>query len=175
MAVREEQIALCHEVLDTLYNKEISLCEAGVGTGKTLAYLVGCILWQMNRPERMKLPIVISTSSVALQDAILTEYLPDLSAILLAEGIITAPITAVVRKGKERLSAMPALPKEHRWCSQAENGRRTACTLRKIFWTWIISRNSPAMTVAESVCRSPVHEIVFCARIAATSNICEIP
>ena len=53
----------------------------------------------MNRPERMKLPIVISTSSVALQDAILTEYLPDLSAILLDEGIITAPITAVVRKG----------------------------------------------------------------------------
>ena len=53
MAVREEQIALCHEVLDTLYNKEISLCEAGVGTGKTLAYLVGCILWQMHRPERM--------------------------------------------------------------------------------------------------------------------------
>ena len=102
MAVREEQIALCHEVLDTLYNKEISLCEAGVGTGKTLAYLVGCILWQMNRPERMKLPIVISTSSVALQDAILNEYLPDLSAIMLAEGIITAPITAVVRKGKER-------------------------------------------------------------------------
>ena len=102
MAVREEQIALCHEILDTLYNKEISLCEAGVGTGKTLAYLVGCILWQMHRPERMKLPIVISTSSVALQDAILTEYLPDLSAILLDEGIITAPITAVVRKGKER-------------------------------------------------------------------------
>ena len=102
MAVREEQIALCHEVLDTLYNKEISLCEAGVGTGKTLAYLVACILWQMNRPERMKLPIVISTSSVALQDAILTEYLPDLSAVLLDEGIITAPVTAVVRKGKER-------------------------------------------------------------------------
>ena len=83
-------------------SKEISLCEAGVGTGKTLAYLVGCILWQMHRPERMKLPSVISTSSVALQDAILTEYLPDLSAVLLGEGIIREPITAVVRKGKER-------------------------------------------------------------------------
>ena len=102
MAVREEQIALCHEVLDTLYNKEISLCEAGVGTGKTLAYLVACILWQMHRPNQLKMPVVISTSSVALQDAILNEYLPNLSAILLAEGIITAPITAVVRKGKER-------------------------------------------------------------------------
>lgn len=102
MAVREEQIALCHEVLDTLYNKEISLCEAGVGIGKTLAYLVACILWQMHRPSQLKMPVVISTSSVALQDAILNEYLPDLSAIMLAEGIITKPITAVVRKGKER-------------------------------------------------------------------------
>ena len=102
MAVREEQIALCHEVLDTLYNKEISLCEAGVGIGKTLAYLVACILWQMHRPSQLKMPVVISTSSVALQDAILNEYLPDLSAVLLAEGIITKPITAVVRKGKER-------------------------------------------------------------------------
>ena len=102
MAVREEQIALCHEVLDTLYNKEISLCEAGVGIGKTLAYLVACILWQMHRPSQLKMPVAISTSSVALQDAILNEYLPDLSAVLLAEGIITAPITAVVRKGKER-------------------------------------------------------------------------
>ena len=102
MAVREEQIALCHEVLDTLYNKEISLCEAGVGIGKTLAYLVACILWQMNRPSQLKMPVVISTSSIALQDAILNEYLPDLSAVLLSEGIITAPITAVVRKGKER-------------------------------------------------------------------------
>ena len=102
MAVREEQIALCHEVLDTLYNKEISLCEAGVGIGKTLAYLVACILWQMHRPNQLKMPVVISTSSVALQDAILNEYLPDLSAVLLSEGIITKPITAVVRKGKER-------------------------------------------------------------------------
>ena len=104
MAVREEQIALCHEVLDTLYNKEISLCEAGVGIGKTLAYLVACILWQMHRPSQLKMPVAISTSSVALQDAILNEYLPDLSAVLLSEGIITAPITAVVRKGKERFA-----------------------------------------------------------------------
>ena len=102
MAVREEQIALCHEILDTLYNKEISLCEAGVGIGKTLAYLVACVLWQTNRPDRLKLPVVISTSSVVLQDAIINDYLPNLSAILLEEGIIQAPLTAVIRKGKER-------------------------------------------------------------------------
>lgn len=102
MAVREEQIALCHEILDTLYNKEISLCEAGVGTGKTLAYLVACVLWQMNRPGSLKLPIVISTSSVALQDAIIDDYLPNLSVTLLEEKIINTPLTAVIRKGKER-------------------------------------------------------------------------
>ena len=56
----------------------------------------------MHRPNQLKMPVVISTSSVALQDAILNKYLPDLSAVLLAEGIITKPITAVVRKGKER-------------------------------------------------------------------------
>ena len=171
MAVREEQIALCHEVLDTLYNKEISLCEAGVGTGKTLAYLVGCILWQMNRPERMKLPIVISTSSVALQDAILTEYLPDLSAILLDEGIITAPITAVVRKGKERFVCDARLAER----ASLVQPSRKACALQKIFWTWIISRNFPGMTAAAFVCRSPARAIALCAWIAATSNICGIP
>ena len=123
----------------------------------------------------MKLPIVISTSSVALQDAILTEYLPELSDVLLDEGIITAPTTAVIRKGKERLSAMPALPKEHRWCIQAEKGNGTACTLQKISWTWIISRNFPDMTAAAFVCRSSARAIALCAWIAATSNICGIP
>lgn len=163
MAVREEQLALCHEVLDTLYNKEISLCEAGVGTGKTLAYLVGCILWQMHRPERMKLPIVISTSSVALQDAILTEYLPDLSAVLLDEGISSPhPSQPLSVRAKSVLSAMPALPREHRWCSQAEKGNGTACTLQKIFWTWIISRNFLGMTAAVFACRSPARAIVLC-------------
>ena len=124
MAVREEQIALCHEILDTLYNKEISLCEAGVGIGKTLAYLVACVLWQMNRPDRLKLPVVISTSSVALQDAIINDYLPNLSAILLEERIIQVPLTAVIRKGKERFvcdarliereSQIPAIRKRQR-------------------------------------------------------------
>ncbi len=175
MAVREEQIALCHEILDTLYNKEISLCEAGVGIGKTLAYLVACVLWQMNRPERMKLPIVISTSGVALQDAIINDYLPNLSAILLEERIIQAPLAAVIRKrARSVLSAMPVLLREHRWCIRNERGRKEACALQKIFWTWIISQNFLGMTAAGSVCRSPARAIALCAWIAATSNICGI-
>ena len=49
MAVREGQIKLCHAMLDALYNKEVTLCDAGVGLGKTYAYLVACLLWQSQR------------------------------------------------------------------------------------------------------------------------------
>lgn len=38
MAVREEQILLCHEMLDNLLGRNIALCDAGVGIGKTYAY-----------------------------------------------------------------------------------------------------------------------------------------
>ncbi len=44
LAVREEQITLCHAMLDTLLKNNIALCDAGVGIGKTYAYLTACIL-----------------------------------------------------------------------------------------------------------------------------------
>ena len=102
LAVREEQIALCHEMLNALFENKIALCDAGVGIGKTHAYLVACILWQRYRPIAVSQPVVISTSSVALQEAILDEYIPAFSRILLQNDIIGQPIRAVVRKGKER-------------------------------------------------------------------------
>ena len=34
----------CHEMLDTLLGERIALCDAGVGIGKTYAYLVACVL-----------------------------------------------------------------------------------------------------------------------------------
>ena len=45
-------------------------------------------------------PLLISTSSIALQNAVLNEYLPFLSAVLMAGQIIDHPLRAVVRKGK---------------------------------------------------------------------------
>ena len=107
LAVREEQIRLCHEMLDTLLGEQIALCDAGVGIGKTYAYLVACVLLRKysmltgrgNSLEQR--PVVVSTSSIALQKAILTEYIPFLSRVLLEQGIIQSPLRAVVRKGKE--------------------------------------------------------------------------
>lgn len=104
LAVREEQIALCHAMLDTLLKNNIALCDAGVGIGKTYAYLTACILLKKFAPHGPagSQPVVISTSSVTLQDAIIGEYIPFLSRIFLENRVISKPIRAIVRKGKER-------------------------------------------------------------------------
>lgn len=104
LAVREEQVALCHAMLDTLLQNHIALCDAGVGIGKTYAYLTACMLLKKFAPHGPagSQPVVVSTSSVALQDAIIGEYLPFISRIFLENRIISKPIRAVVRKGKER-------------------------------------------------------------------------
>ena len=100
LAVREEQLSLSHSMLDALFQNRIALCDAGVGIGKTYAYLAACILWQ--KASVTPQPIVISTSSVALQQAIIREYLPFLSRVLLENKMIRKPIRATIRKGKER-------------------------------------------------------------------------
>ena len=109
MTIREEQIDLCHQMFKALWNGQVALCDAAVGVGKTYAYLIAGILFRkysgtqngnycMSRDTR---PIVISTSSIALQDALLGEYIPLLSKILAEERIIRRPIRTVLRKGKE--------------------------------------------------------------------------
>lgn len=71
LAVREEQIRLCHEMLDALLGEQIALCDAGVGIGKTYAYLVACVLLRKysmltgrGNPLEQR-PVVVSTSSIA--------------------------------------------------------------------------------------------------------------
>jgi ATP-dependent DNA helicase DinG len=100
-AVREEQIALASHILDTIERRGVTLAEAETGTGKTEAYLIPAIIDKnMQHADHVHMPIVIATSSIALQQAILTKYIPELSQILLNSDIIQEPLTAVLRKGK---------------------------------------------------------------------------
>ena len=102
MPERPEQIALSHRMLDGMLGGNIALCDAGTGIGKTYAYLVAGAAYQRFLADGGKSlrPILISTSSIALQRAVRDEYLPFLSAVLMADGMIAAPIQAVIRKGK---------------------------------------------------------------------------
>lgn len=102
MAERPAQVALCHQMLNAMLTGSIALCDAGTGIGKTYAYLAAGTVYHRFRaasglPAR---PILISTSSIALQTAARDEYLPLLSEVLSQAGMITAPLQAVIRKGK---------------------------------------------------------------------------
>ncbi len=102
MAERPEQAALCHRMLDAMVEGGIALCDAGTGIGKTYAYLVAGTVYSRFRAacglERK--PILVSTSSIALQTAARDEYLPLLSDVLTEDGMIAHPLQAVIRKGK---------------------------------------------------------------------------
>jgi ATP-dependent DNA helicase DinG len=131
-AIREEQIALAIEMLNTVRRRAVSLQEAEVGLGKTLAYLVVAILAKrgqlngfynmslcpdMQYADRGTMPIVVSTSSIALQKALVNDYIPELSRVLLENGVLRKPIAAVVRKGREHYACdhnlLVHLPFEH--------------------------------------------------------------
>ena len=102
MAERPAQVALCHQMLNAMLEGGIALCDAGTGIGKTYAYLVAGTVYSRFRaacglgPK----PILVSTSSIALQTAARDEYLPLLSSLLAEDGMITQSLQAVIRKGK---------------------------------------------------------------------------
>lgn len=102
MGKRPAQIALSHQMLDAMLDKSIALCDAGTGIGKTYAYLVaGAVFHRFRAAQGVEpQPLLISTSSIALQDAVMNDYLPFLSGVLLADGLLDTPLRAVIRKGK---------------------------------------------------------------------------
>ena len=75
MAQRPEQIQLSHRMLDAMQDGRIALCDAGTGIGKTYAYLAAATAASAFPTGQIARPIIISTSSIALQNAVLTEYL----------------------------------------------------------------------------------------------------
>ena len=92
---------MCHTMVGALFQNKIALCDAGVGIGKTYAYLTAAVLLKKHRPFDCR-PVVVSTSTVALQEAITREYLPFLSRVLVENQVIAEPIRFAVRKGKGR-------------------------------------------------------------------------
>lgn len=101
--IREEQIALAKKMYIGFTEKQVALCEAEVGTGKTLSYLVAAIVAKHHNGMTygQNLPVTITTSSIELQKALVEREIPNLSKMLLDYYIIEQPLTAVLRKGKE--------------------------------------------------------------------------
>lgn len=130
MVVRTAQIILCHTMLDAMAESRIALCDAGVGIGKTLAYLVAGVLFRKyNMDAGIARPILISTASIALQNAILNEYIPQLSEILTNTNIIDRPLLAVVRKGKKHYVCDERLQQRLRKANMKDKNQKNRAAL----------------------------------------------
>ncbi len=103
-AVREEQIILSKKIYRGLTGKLVTIAEAEVGTGKTMAYLVAAVVARHHNEllhSGLMHPITITTSSIELQKSIVEREIPALSRMLLDYRIIRRPLNVVLRKGKE--------------------------------------------------------------------------
>ena len=149
MGERPEQAALSHRMLDTMLDGNIALCDAGTGIGKTYAYLVAGMVYSLFRAANglEVRPIIISTSSIALQNAVCEDYLPFLSRLLLEDGLLTEPLRAVIRKGKRHYVCDERLRRSCRpliWSGKIHWPGKPCC-LCGTTWTWIW-RNISALT-----------------------------
>lgn len=100
---REQQYEMALSIFHGLNYRKVTLCEAEVGTGKTMAYLVAGFLAKLYDKSYsfMGYPVTITTSSIELQKSIIEKELPALSNMLMDFGLIESPLTAVLRKGKD--------------------------------------------------------------------------
>ncbi|MDF2822253.1 MAG: helicase c2 [Clostridiales bacterium] len=62
--VREEQVYTAYQFADAVCNKKVHLAEAGLGTGKTFAYLLSAIAYARFSGK----PVVIACATTALQE-----------------------------------------------------------------------------------------------------------
>jgi len=97
--VREEQIELSKKIFRGFTGYTVSICEAEVGTGKSLAYLIAGVV--ARKYLGVSMPITISTATIELQNALVEKEIPRLSKMLMDYDLIDEPLTALVRKGKE--------------------------------------------------------------------------
>lgn len=133
MVQRPAQIQLSHEMLDAMLREKIALCDAGTGIGKTFSYLVAAVAAVL-RTETVRRPILISTSSIALQNAVQTEYLPLLSHVLQEDGVIDHPLQALIRKGKRHYVCDRRLYRRLRQVDRSKKNPKAAaalCALRE--------------------------------------------
>lgn len=84
--VREPQLQLAEKIESTIRKGGVLLAEAGVGTGKTFAYMVPAL--QANRG------VVVATNTIALQEQLFRKDLPVL------RGLGWANLQAFIAKGK---------------------------------------------------------------------------
>lgn len=87
---RPQQVEMADKIIHAFENDQHLLVEAGTGIGKSLAYLTSAALWATNHQQ----PVVISTNTINLQDQLLDNDIPLLSAA------VNFPFRTALLKGR---------------------------------------------------------------------------
>ena len=156
MTERPEQIRLSHTMLDAMFENRIALSDAGTGIGKTYAYLTAAIVYSHSRlvdglPFQ---PVIIATSSIALQNAIVREICRSCRMRCRTIRISQHPFLPPCARARVTMSVTSGCAST---CSSARTGK-TSCRRKNfipcgMFWIWMKHRNSAALTASVSASR----------------------
>lgn len=92
--MRTGQVTMMHEVFDAFDESRHLMVQAGTGTGKSIAYLIPSILYAF----KVGKPVVVSTSTLALQRQLIRKDLPKIASAL--EGLLGRTPVFAVAKGR---------------------------------------------------------------------------
>ena len=102
LAYRGQQIKFMKLVMAAIRDNQVLVIQAGTGVGKSMAYLIP-IFCYFNNVEKFN-RVVISTSSIALQQQLLT----DINAV---SNLLEVPIKAVIAKGVNNYACLSQISK----------------------------------------------------------------
>jgi ATP-dependent DNA helicase DinG len=127
---RPQQREMAEEVLDTLLEHKTLMIEAGMGVGKSFAYLIPAIL------SREK--TVVSTSSLALQDQLVTKDLVFLKKALpfdFSFDVLKGKNNYVcLKREREYAGSGKSYIRFRKWLSETQTGERSDIPFTPRFW-----------------------------------------
>ena len=121
--IRKKQTELSERILTEIHERNVTLMPAESGADNMIAALTAAVLAKRGRlcdeqnmalyPEMpyaamSEMPIVITVSSIAQQNEVL-DCIPILSQAMLEQEIISTPLIAALRKGREHYACMRRL------------------------------------------------------------------
>ncbi|MDP6439365.1 MAG: helicase C-terminal domain-containing protein [Candidatus Brocadiia bacterium] len=135
---RDEQVAMAREVCEALGGPHHLLCEAGTGTGKSMAYLLPGIAWACQNEDK----VIVSTNTKNLQEQLYRKDLPFLHELVgerfeaaLLKGrrnyLCVRRFAQLLRQFERELDGpaeMAALLPLIAWSARTESGDLAECT-----------------------------------------------
>lgn len=140
---RDAQIEMALRVAETLNEGNISVTEAGTGTGKSLAYLVPATLWALKNEAR----VAVATFTINLQSQLVTSDIPVMQRAglefryALLKGRSNYLCRRRLKEESAREGAAPILQRIAEWADHAAEGSRSdmAFPIEEEVWDLVAS------------------------------------